>query len=671
MNPPFPSWARKYGASLIVLALGLAGTFTASGMVRRIVVEQDRIRFENTVDNLRMEIQQRIGDLEELAYSGQVLFNASDLVSAAEWATFTRTPFEALRSPTLMAFGYAEGAPRSGPHLYRVRFLEPPARRPAWIGKHLRFPAPDPSDPSLPQVELEAECPVGGDPCARISLPHLRVDGRVLGWLFLQFRLNRLVADSIEGIRTQYHLRIDDIPSDPDHAGERTVERMPPTHRHSHRDGFPHQRTIRIDVLRHQRDLTVRGGLSFRETPGLLLPWAILLIGLIATAVFVFLVQRASLQRLRAERGLSESEERYRTVLEHSPDAIFILDRRRFLYANPAACRLSGAPSIEDLYDHAVTDLVHPADRPLFRERFARPSPGLEPSEPLAVRFVGLDGILRWTETLCVSGRHEGRDSVFIFARDITERQLADQELRETLEILKRNNRELQDFAFVASHDLQEPLRKIQSFSGFLRAELGGSLPERAADYLSRMVNAAGRMQTLIEGLLAYSRITTQARPFKPVDMDLIVREVVADLDDLVTRSGGRVESRPLPPLEADPIQMRQLLQNLIGNALKFQQEGNPPVVRIHARVEGDPPLYRLLVEDNGIGFDPKYAERIFNVFQRLHGRGEFDGTGIGLAICRRIAERHGGTITARSTLGQGATFIVELPARQAHGDEG
>jgi len=493
----------------------------------------------------------------------------------------------------------------------------------------------------------------------------------VTGWIFLQFRLNRLVGDSISGIRTQYHLRIDDIPAALTHAGERTVERMPPTHRHSPHAGFPHRRSIRIDVLRHQRDLTVRGGLSFRETPGLLLPWAILLIGLILTALLVFLVQRTSLQRLLAERGLTESEERYRTVLEHSPDAIFILDRRRFLYVNPAACRLAGIPSIEELYDHAVTDLVHPADRSLFRDRLARPSRGIGPSEPLAVRFIGLDGITRWTETLCVLGHHEGRDSVFIFVRDVTERQRADQELKQTLEILKRNNRELQDFAFVASHDLQEPLRKIQSFSGFLRTELGDSLPERAADYLSRMVGAAGRMQSLIEGLLAYSRITTQARPFETVDMDRIVREVISDLDDLVARSGGKVETPSLPPLEADPLQMRQLLQNLIGNALKFQQARTPPVVRIHARVEGKPPVYRLRVEDNGIGFDPKYAERIFNVFQRLHGRGEYEGTGMGLAICRRIAERHGGTITATSLPGQGSTFLVELPARQTPPDGG
>ena len=190
------------------------------------------------------------------------------------------------------------------------------------------------------------------------------------------------------------------------------------------------------------------------------------------------------------------------------------------------------------------------------------------------------------------------------------------------------------------------------------------------------MRNAAARMQTLIEDLLMFSRVTTHALPFVPVDLDQLTREVLGDLDAVTEELGARVDVDQLPVVDADPPQMRQLLQNLISNALKFHPEGVPPVVRIHGELvpgrprspgDGDvPDRCAISVTDNGIGFDEKYSERIFRVFERLHGRGVYKGTGIGLALCRKIAERHGGEITARSTPGQGATFTVTLPVRQA-----
>lgn len=240
---------------------------------------------------------------------------------------------------------------------------------------------------------------------------------------------------------------------------------------------------------------------------------------------------------------------------------------------------------------------------------------------------------------------------------------------------LERSNRELQDFAYVASHDLQEPLRKIQAFGDRLKVKHRGGLNEEAGDYLDRMQNAARRMHILINDLLMFSRVTTKAQPFVETDLDAITNDVLSDLEVLLQQTGGTVEKSGLPSIEADPLQMRQLMQNLIANALKFHRDGIPPIIRITGSPSGPNangssgpqhlPEYTITVEDNGIGFDEKYLDRIFTPFQRLHGRGVYDGTGIGLAVCRKIVERHGGTLTAQSTPGKGSKFIVTLPAKQ------
>ncbi len=234
---------------------------------------------------------------------------------------------------------------------------------------------------------------------------------------------------------------------------------------------------------------------------------------------------------------------------------------------------------------------------------------------------------------------------------------------------LARSNRELQDFAFVASHDLQEPLRKIQAFGDRLRTVQADKLDDQGRDYLTRMQNAAGRMHVLINDLLSYSRVTTKAQPFRPTDLSKIAEEVVGDLETRIEDSGGRVELSDLPIIDADGLQMRQLFQNLIANALKFRRPDVPPVVKLDSNSlkasNGSGAMVRITVTDNGIGFDEKYLDRIFTPFQRLHGRNEYEGTGIGLAVCRKIVERHGGTLTAESKPGEGATFVAVLPVKQ------
>jgi signal transduction histidine kinase len=228
---------------------------------------------------------------------------------------------------------------------------------------------------------------------------------------------------------------------------------------------------------------------------------------------------------------------------------------------------------------------------------------------------------------------------------------------------LARSNEDLDQFASVASHDLQEPLRRTRTFVQELTRIEASRLSDRGVDYLERAAAGIERMQTLIEDLLRYSRVATAAGQFAPVELDATVAEALDDLSELIDRTGTVVHVGALPTIRAEPVQMRQLVQNLVSNAIKFQPRGRTPEVWIESLDrEGE---VELTVRDNGIGFDPRDADRIFRVFERLHGRGEYSGTGIGLALCRKIAERHGGSIRAESVPGTGSSFVVTLPLRE------
>ncbi len=296
-----------------------------------------------------------------------------------------------------------------------------------------------------------------------------------------------------------------------------------------------------------------------------------------------------------------------------------------------------------------------------------------------AARLKVIDFLSRAARELDERVRHRTHELWLVNQRleaEAIERERRAEEARQMAVKLEASNRELQDFASVASHDLQEPLRKIQAFGTRLSSRYGASLGPDGQDYIQRMQKASARMQTLINDLLVLSRVATKAQPFTEVDLKDIVGEVLSDLEARIADTGARVCVGALPRIEADPTQMRQLLQNLLANALKFRRKDVPPQIEIAGWLGGplgeEDPAGRgtatITITDNGIGFDEKYLEKIFTVFQRLHGRGEFEGTGIGLAVCRRIVERHGGTVTARSRPGEGSTFIVQLPVTQPDG---
>jgi two-component system, LuxR family, sensor kinase FixL len=279
--------------------------------------------------------------------------------------------------------------------------------------------------------------------------------------------------------------------------------------------------------------------------------------------------------------------------------------------------------------------------------------------EKISRRFP--DGSLRHF-SLHVQGLNwQGKAATAVVVWEITRLEEAKAEVERYAEQLARSNKDLQEFALIASHDLQEPLRKIEAF-GSLLTERATGLDEHGREYVDRMRKAAGRMRDMVEGLLQLSRVTTQGRPFVPVNLWEIAVGVASDLNHQVRRTDGMLEIGALPTVLADPLQMRQLLQNLVSNALKYHRPGVPPDVKIWGRELAAGA--EIMVQDNGIGFEQEQAERIFQPFQRLVTRAEYEGSGMGLAICRRIVERHGGEIRADSKPGEGTLFTVILPGR-------
>lgn len=390
-----------------------------------------------------------------------------------------------------------------------------------------------------------------------------------------------------------------------------------------------------------------------------------------------------------AQQALAQSEERFRYLFDSSPEPVWIIEGGRFVECNQAAVDLLGYPDKESLTN------IHPGSlSPETQPDGERSVDMIEKMMDVALKRGSLlfdwvatrsNGANFYAEVTLSAINLQGHRVIYCVWRDITDRKIAEASLRraeaamrQRNEALEISNRALQDFAYVASHDLQEPLRKIRTFGDRLQTRYAQDIDERGHDYLARMLNAAERMQTLISSLLNYSRVTTQAKPFERVALDEIVNGVLTDLEARIEETGAHVAVGGLPVVQADSLQMRQLFQNLIGNALKFQREGVIPEVQISARPLDsgdvvDNPVSRqweITVQDNGIGFDDKYAMRIFEVFERLNDRSSYEGTGIGLAVCRKIVERHEGRIYASGSPGEGARFTIVLPEQHDEQEE-
>lgn len=370
--------------------------------------------------------------------------------------------------------------------------------------------------------------------------------------------------------------------------------------------------------------------------------------GAIATLQGAFQDITASKEASEQIRRLAERQSR---IFESITDAFFTLDRSwRFTFMNQK-CEELLQRSRNTVLGDSLREAFPEAIGTEFEEHY-RHAVVTGETASFEAYFEPLD---LWSEVKA----YPSEEGLAIYFRSINERKKAEQELEATMAELERSNRELQDFAFVASHDLQEPLRKIQTFSDRLLRN-PDHLDEREQDYLQRMQAAARRMQTLIMSLLSYSRVSTRAQPFQTCDLNEIVNDVLQDLEHAIGEADAHIDVSRLPPLEGDPLQLRQVFQNLLSNAIKFRRPNARPEILVYPEnVTGRG--WTLVIQDNGAGFDPRHIHRLFQPFQRLHGKHEYAGTGIGLAIVRKIVDRHRGVIVADGEPGKGAVFRIHF----------
>jgi len=357
-----------------------------------------------------------------------------------------------------------------------------------------------------------------------------------------------------------------------------------------------------------------------------------------------------------------ESRERFRNAFVHAPIGMAIVSREgRFLRVNPAFCRMLGYSETE-LLRRRASDLVEEENREAVAAAL------VEDAVRKEVRLRARDGRtvhVQWNTSTIRDAAGEIQYSIGQVV-DISGMKAAEEKIRRYAEDLERSNRDLQHFAYVASHDLQEPLRMVRGFMELLARRYQGKLGPDADEYIRYAVDGASRMQNLIKGLLAYSRVGTQGKRLAPIDAAAALRQALENLQVVIEETGAEITCEALPWVVGDDVQLAQLFQNLISNAIKFRSKRPPRIQIAAAEEEGREGFWRFSVKDNGIGFDPRHADRIFQMFQRLHGQGEYEGTGIGLALCKRIVERHGGRIWVESEPGKGSTFYFTLPKQRA-----
>ena len=365
----------------------------------------------------------------------------------------------------------------------------------------------------------------------------------------------------------------------------------------------------------------------------------------------------------QAEEAVRDSETRLRDLFEEAPVGYHEIDPNgRITGVNRTEGEMLGYAT-DEMVGRSIFDFIEESD--LARREFAGAKARQRKDDLVRERsFVRKDGSLL---PVLVKIRILKDDSgeatgARVTVQDIADRKRAEEALTKQAQDLARSNAELEQFAYVASHDLQEPLRMVKSYTQLLAKRYVGKLDADADEFIGYAADAATRMGVLISDLLTYSRVGRSGKEFEPVNCEQVLDQVLLNLQTGVEESGAQVTRDPMPTIVADGSQLTQLFQNLIGNAIKYRGEAAPEVHVGSRRANGEWSLY---VRDNGMGIDPKHAERIFAIFQRLHTRAEYPGTGIGLALCKKIVERHGGRIWLESEPGKGATFRVTLPDRE------
>jgi len=372
-------------------------------------------------------------------------------------------------------------------------------------------------------------------------------------------------------------------------------------------------------------------------------------------------------ERKKSEMAIKESEEKFRTIFEQAAVGICqIAISGNFLKANQRLCNLLDYSETE-LLQKTIKEITHPDDIQADIEYTHQILTGQRISYSIEKRFLGKNSKIIWVNfTVSIQQNSTIINDFIAIVEDISERKIAQQQLQESLknqthyaEKLARSNAELEQFAYVASHDLQAPLGTIASFSQLLQRRYQDQLDNKANRLIENIVNGCIRMQTLIDDLLQYSRITTNQKPFELTDLNQVFQEACANLQLAINQNQAIINCSFLPTLAGERSQLIQLFQNLLGNAIKYRKNQTPNII-INALPQEN--YWLFSIKDNGIGIDPKHSQRIFQIFQRLHTQQEYTGTGIGLAICKKIIEHHGGEIWVKSEPDQGSTFYFTLP---------
>jgi len=372
-------------------------------------------------------------------------------------------------------------------------------------------------------------------------------------------------------------------------------------------------------------------------------------------------VKKQTVKLQEAYNSLKESESKFRTLTENSPDLIIRINRNlEYLYVNPAIEKHTGKPP--GFYIGKKIDKIELPGRyeSYFKENYLKV---FKTGDEIHYEFdfPTVNGLRFFKSTVVPEYSSKGKiETVLTLTRDITDRKQLEDNLKVLVDELQRSNQDLQQFAYIVSHDLQEPLRTITSFTQLLANRYKGKLDKDADDFINFIVEGTVRMKQMIQDLLQYSRVTTKGGEFTETNAEEVIKDTISNLKVVINENDAEITYDPLPKVFADSKQLQRVFQNLILNSIKYRKPDEPPKIHISAQKDKDEHIFS--VSDNGIGIEKQYFDRIFAIFQRLHSREEYEGTGIGLAVVKRIIERHGGRIWVESELGKGSTFYFSIP---------
>ncbi|MEX2218797.1 MAG: ATP-binding protein [Phycisphaerales bacterium] len=651
--------SRRWILSALIPAATCALTLVAWQLSRHQADATALARLNARADSFSRSLGERLEHYHDLLGHIGGLFAASQSVEPDEWSAFLKTADIQARYPAIHELFYLEQRPTplGGP--------EPPALavhslRGGWKALRPGGPADGPTAALLQRAEdagglvMQSVPTLPGEPWTVLlcrALPQDEGDGGTQGWVVAVAG----VAEVVQRFADQYQ----------PHIGVHIESRGSPQAVHL-------ESAAAGPLLTASTDMTFGGEtwrLSLRSSAEALTEGSsaglILAAGFGASGFIVLVLW--SLSRAHGHAlAHRRSEHRLQSALDSVHDyAILVLDRAgRIAQCNAGVAAVLGYTprELEGAHFSRFYTPEALADRTPEHELETASAAGRSEDEGWRVRK---DGRHIWANSVLSPLRdRDGQLHGFMkITRDMTERRRAQEELAQHARELARSNAELQQFAYVASHDLQEPLRAISSYLQLLQRRYKGSLDAKADEFIAFAVDGAARMKQLINDLLGYSRAGTRPISIVPTSAELILAQALQELRIAVAESGARVTHGPLPTVPADPGQLRQVFLNLIGNAIKFRGHAAPEV---HISARQRPEGWEFSVRDNGIGIEPQYAERIFEIFQRLHTRERYAGTGIGLSICKRILDRHGGRIWVEAAPGAGSTFRFLIPAHVA-----